>query len=257
MWGLLSVYRIACLWVPEEDDVVAIEGITFDFWRTLFTNSGAEERRALRAEALAKTAGVSVDAAHEAVNDALHKFLMVHVKEQRTLRPEDALPMVEDSLGVMLADSDRVELADAFATAILVHPPELIEGAVEAVAAAAERFPVALISDSGVSPGTSLEVLLERHGLREFFTSLVFSDVVGVSKPQSAMYHKAAYDLGVPVKSLLHLGDLEPTDIAGALNVGARAALFAGDNKRFIDKTRAHFTFHSWAEFVDALPDIA
>lgn len=232
------------------------QAITFDFWRTLFRNTGAEERRQIRAEALASASGVSVDAARAAVDEALQTFLMVHVKEQRTLQPEDAIPLVEKSLGIQFDASTSAALSVAFATAILEHPPDLVEGAMEAVAAAAERVPIALLSDSGVSPGSSLEELLRRHGLLVHFRSLVFSGDVGVSKPQSAMYHEAARSLGVPVKALFHIGDLEPTDIRGALNVGARAALFAGDNRRFIDKTSAHFTFTSWQSFIDRLPRI-
>lgn len=232
------------------------QAITFDFWRTLFRNTGAEERRQIRAEALARVSGVSVGAARDAMDEAMRRFLMVHINEQRTLRPEDAIPLVEKSLGVQFDASTGEELSVAFATAILEHPPDLVEGALEAVAAAAERAPIALLSDSGVSPGSSLEELLRRHGFLGHFKSLVFSEDVGVSKPQSAMYRKAAHDLGVPVEALFHIGDLEPTDIRGALNVGAKAGLFAGDNRRFIDKTSAHFTFTSWRSFVDQLPRI-
>lgn len=241
----------------REANRLKTQAITFDFWRTLFRNNGAEERRQLRAEALASASGASIDDARKAIDDALHAFLMVHVKEQRTLQPEDAIPMVETSLGVEFDASTREALSVAFATAILEHPPDLIEGALEAVAAAAQRVPVALLSDSGVSPGSSLEELLRRHDFLDHFTSLVFSGDVGVAKPQSAMYRKAAHDLGVPVEALFHIGDLEPTDIRGALNVGAKAGLFAGDNRRFIDNTSAHFTFMTWQGFVDQLPSIA
>ena len=54
----------------------------------------------------------------------------------------------------------------------------------------------------------------------------------------------------------MHIGDLEPTDVAGAKNVGAASALFAGDNDRFLGKTTADYTFTRWREFIIALPDI-
>ena len=54
---------------------------------------------------------------------------------------------------------------------------------------------------------------------------------------------------------VLHVGDLEPTDIRGALDFGARAALFAGDNERFIGATQADYTFTTWEEFVHRLPE--
>ena len=85
---------------------------------------------------------------------------------------------------------------------------------------------------------------------------MVFSDVVGVSKPHCAMYEQASAGLDTELEALLHIGDLEPTDVVGALNVGARAALFAGDNDRFLGNTKAHYTFTSWQEFVDRLEKI-
>ncbi len=67
------------------------------------------------------------------------------------------------------------------------------------------------------------------------------------------MYEAAAAGLGCRADELLHIGDLEPTDIVGAHGVGARAGLFAGDNTRFAESTSAHHTFHSWREYADQI----
>jgi len=61
----------------------------------------------------------------------------------------------------------------------------------------------------------------------------------------------------VGAEELLHIGDLEPTDVAGAIAVGARAALFGGDNDRYVGATQAHYTYTSWAEFIERLPELA
>ena len=71
------------------------------------------------------------------------------------------------------------------------------------------------------------------------------------------MYHDAASQLSVSAKELLHIGDLEPTDVAGALTVGAQAGLFAGDNDRFLGKTKAQYTFTRWEDFLAILPALA
>ena len=88
------------------------------------------------------------------------------------------------------------------------------------------------------------------------FATTVFSDEVGVAKPQAMVFETAARGLGVNTEELLHIGDLEPTDIEGAKAVGATAILFAGDNARYVHKTRADYTFLSWRAFLDALPEI-
>ena len=149
------------------------------------------------------------------------------------------------------------ELTTLFATAILAYPPQPIEGALEAVRAAAQRGPVGLISDTGVSPGSSLRHLMSRFGFARYFSTLTFSDEVGVSKPQRPMFEITAQRLGVDPADLFHIGDLDHTDIAGAKGVGAKAALFTGDNTSSLgNHHHADYIFRSWREFLETLPSI-
>ncbi len=237
-----------------------VRAITFDFWRTLFCDDGKSDhnrhRHQLRIDALCEATGVGAERAKAVLTEVQREFLRVHIEEQRTLVPSDAIPLAADALGVSISAEAGEEVAEVFGTAILDHPPQAIEGALEAVRAAAECVDVGLISDTGMSPGSSLEVILERHGIRDCFKVLSFSDIVGVAKPQAAMYEHAALALEVAPAELLHIGDLEPTDIRGALDFGAQAALFAGDNDRFEGATEEHHTFTNWTQFIGALPSL-
>ena len=177
--------------------------------------------------------------------------MRTHVHEQRTLVPEDAVAMLAAELGLALDAALAIKLANALENATLEYRPTPIEGALEAVQAAAAQVPIGLISDTGLATGRVIRKLLEDAGFDGVFTSYTFSDEMGVSKPQAVMYNDAASKLMVPVESLLHIGDLEPTDITGALAVGARAILFAGDNDRFLNNTKAGQTLTEWAGFSD------
>lgn len=232
-----------------------IEAITFDFWRTLFfAKAGSRERFDARVRIIAEATGLSVETVEPAFKHVSDEFLRVHITEQRTPHPREAIPMLRERLGREFDDDAGEALADAIAGVFLAHPPEAIPGALDAVRAAAERLPVALISDTGMTPGAQIRSLLEREGFAEHFSGFAFSDEVGVAKPQAGIFHRAANLVGVAPEAILHIGDLEPTDVAGAINVGARAALFAGDNQRYIEKTRASHVFESWSAFSDALP---
>lgn len=235
-----------------------IRAITFDFWQTLFREDGhMDARKQRRIRAFAKATGVDESLAAEAHTAATDEFLRVHMEEQRNLGPRDGVRLMAAHCGVEVDEETAAELARVFATSILEHPPVPIDGALESVRAAAAKFPVALVCDSGMSPGSSLRVLLERHGFTPHFTTLAFSDEVGVSKPQAAMFETAAEGVGVTPEALLHIGDLEPTDIAGALGVGAKAALFAGANPKYLEGTKAHYAFTHWHEFLRVLPELA
>ncbi len=235
---------------------MSVCAISFDFWRTLFRDANGVERQALRIKALIEATGLPEPRLNEALRVTWGRFNQHHVERQQTLGPDDAVRITLEQLGIDLPAATRESLAEAFATAILDYPPEPIEGALEAVQAAAARVPVGVISDSGVSPGSCLRVLLKRGGFLPFITALAFSDEVGVAKPQRPMFEACAQGLGVPLSGLLHIGDLETTDIAGARAVGARAALFTGDTPGVSTDTLAHYTFSRWSDFITALPDI-
>jgi putative hydrolase of the HAD superfamily len=235
---------------------VAIKAITFDFWRTLFRENERDDRTRVRIDAFIEATGAPEDDVLSAFEKTWGQFLQHHVKKQQTLRPEDAVRITADELNITLDEDVFASLTEIFGSAILQFPPVPIDDALAAVQHAASFVPVGIISDSGVSPGTSLRKLLINHGFTRCLSKLVFSDEVGVAKPQAAMYHEAARGLGVQTSELLHIGDLQPTDIIGAQKVGATAGLFAGDNARFYDNTTAEYSFRSWREFIDRIPEL-
>jgi len=234
-----------------------VRAITFDFWMTLFRERDRELRHQYRVDAFCRATGAPPEETARALQEAHDEFFRVHVAEQRTLGPECAVAMAAAALGVTIAPDTAGELAEIFGTAIHVYPPEPIEGALEAVKAAAARGPIGLISDSGMSPGTSLSKLLDDYGFTPYFSVLTFSDEMGVAKPQAPMFERTAAAMGVAPSEILHIGDLEPTDIAGVHAVGGIGALFAGANPRFAENTSAEYVLHQWSEFppvLDALP---
>lgn len=236
---------------------MAIKAITFDFWCTLFRDANSEPRQRMRIQAFAEAAGMPVTDIERALRLVWAEFSRCHRQDQRTLGPDDAVRLTAGQLGIELAPDVVDRLAVAFATAILRYPPEPIEGALDAVQAASFRWPVGLISDSGVSPGTSLRVLLDRHGFSNWFDTMTFSDELGVSKPQARMFESTAERLGVAPHEILHIGDLEHTDIVGIRAVGGRAALFRGCDNNVRKETKADYTLQTWEDFLDLVPELA
>jgi putative hydrolase of the HAD superfamily len=235
---------------------MAIRAITFDFWMTLFEEHNRAERHQVRVDAFSDATGAPRDQVDTALESAHAEFFRVHVSEQRTLAPIDAVRMLCNTLDLKMAPASADEMATVFGTAIFNHPPIPIRDALAAVRAASEHVPIAIISDSGMSPGTSLRRLLDEAGFTPYFTALTFSDEVGVAKPQAQMFEQTAAALNVAPSELLHLGDLEPTDIKGVQSLGGKAGLFAGANDRFAENTKAEHTFYQWREFIDVLPEL-
>ena len=238
-----------------------IRAITFDFWNTLFVDANGEARQKIRIDALAEATGVPPDHAAEALRQVWSEFDRSHRHDHKTLRPEDAVRISTELLGVTVDERTAVHLAEVFATAILIHSPAVIDNALEAVVAASERIGngrarIGLISDSGVSPGSSLRQLLDRHDFTQHFAAMAFSDEVGVAKPEFAMFERAASQLEVAPCEILHIGDTETTDVAGIKDAGGTGVLFCAVAGAPKDPSRADYVFRTWREFIDALPDM-
>jgi putative hydrolase of the HAD superfamily len=235
---------------------MTIRAITFDLWRTLLRDDNSESRRRMRFEAFSRATGVPVDEMWPAWDVALEEWGRRHRDEQRTLDAHGFVAVLEKSLEVTVPPESMPAVIEAFQTAVLEHPPEAVDGAREALEAAASRFPLGLISDTGNSPGWVLRQLLERYGFLKYFTVTVFSDEEKTCKPRPEIFEAAARGLSVAVGEILHVGDLEFSDIAGAQALGAKAALFAGVNEQFLHSTRADYVFTSWRDFLDLLPSL-
>jgi HAD superfamily hydrolase (TIGR01549 family) len=235
---------------------MTIRAITFDFWGTLFRDAHGTERHGLRVKALTDATHISEKDADETLKEIMAYFLQMHIETQHTLTPRDAVHLACNKFDICLEENTVNEIAHIFGTAILTHPPEPIVDALAAVQSSAERVPVAIISDTGFSPGKKLSVLLEREGFLSCFSALTFSDETGVAKPQRFMFESTAEKLGVAPHELMHIGDLEPTDIVGAHQVNSVAGLFTAVNNRYADTTRADYILPSWSHFLELLPEL-
>lgn len=106
---------------------------------------------------------------------------------------------------------------------LTTFPPPLLPGAAEGIRALASRFKLAIVSDTGFASGRAQDRLLAQDGLLQYFTATIYSMDVGHSKPRPEPFHRALEELGASPHEAVHVGDIERTDIAGALAVGMRA----------------------------------
>jgi FMN phosphatase YigB (HAD superfamily) len=97
------------------------------------------------------------------------------------------------------------------------------EGAVDAVAAAAERGPVGICSNCSV-PELVPRALLRSEIDRDAFDAIVTSADCGWRKPDARIFENVATALDTDLADLVHVGDDPRTD-GGADDAGARAVL--------------------------------
>jgi FMN hydrolase / 5-amino-6-(5-phospho-D-ribitylamino)uracil phosphatase len=106
---------------------------------------------------------------------------------------------------------------------LVSFPPALLPGAAEAIRALALRFKLGIVSDTGFASGQAQNRLLQQDGLLQYFSATIYSMDVGHSKPRPEPFRRALAELGISAADAIHVGDIERTDVEGALAVGMRA----------------------------------
>ena len=232
-----------------------LRAVTFDFWSTLFADPHGREREALRATVLADAlaaAGlrVSDQALEEGLRAAWDHFDAVWLGEHRTPSCAELVDAILSSLRVHLPDDQLPPLVERFERLILELPPEPMPGAVYTLPQIAARFRLAIICDTGYSPGAVLRQLLERYDMLSHFEYTYFYNEHGISKPDTRVFVHVLEELGVRPAEAAHVGDIQRTDIAGAQAAGMSAVHFVGANNADV----AHSTGDVMVSHFEELP---
>ena len=123
------------------------------------------------------------------------------------------------------------QLCNEFESISLTLPPQLLPGAVETLEELASQYRLGLICDTGLTPGRILRQLMQRDGLTSKFARLTFSDELGTTKPHRQNFLYTLSFLDASPEEAVHVGDLAPTDVAGALGAGMQAILCRADGQ--------------------------
>lgn len=206
--------------------------VTLDYWDTLYEGGPLPERveyhREVLGALLAEVGRPALTPEEFAAARAASGELAVRWwrDEQRGFSPEDVLRATLRHIGIERPDGcDLVARAVARGEEALDrHPPALLPGAAETVRALADAgVRLAVISDTGFTSGAAQNRVLARDGLLAHFDATVYSDECGHAKPRPEPYRLALEALRVAPADALHVGDLEETDVKGALALGMRA----------------------------------
>ncbi|MGX5556814.1 HAD family hydrolase [Bacillus cereus] len=207
-----------------------IKAITFDLWDTIYQDEekGDEARKKQRfrlIQAAIKEDGYSFDdeKLQEAVVIAAEKSHEIWYKKHKTPTAQERLDMITSHLNIEMDNETIKKLAVSIENVGYEISPPLFEKSKYTIDSLAKRFPLALISDTGLTSGRVLREVLKRDGLLPYFKVLTFSDEIGVSKPSEKIFHSTLEALGVNVSEALHVGDNFQKDVTGALLVGMQA----------------------------------
>jgi len=236
-----------------------IRAVTFDFWDTLFPSLGRDGGRTpadYRVEILqdflaARGKKLPVNRLREA-HDRAEQRLFDHWRtDLRYSGPETAVQDMAESLGIGFTGPDADELIELFQMTSQVPRIVPFDGVARLLTQMAREYRLGIVSDVWLTPGSVLRQILRGQGLLELFKATVFSDETRYLKPHERQFDAAVQVLGAERAEVVHIGDSERRDAAGAADFGLRSLLLAWDGKA--DGSRADRVIFDIREAHDAV----
>lgn len=216
---------------------VRITAVTFDVWETLIRDqpqpSGSRAQlRAARMSAVLRRHGLSVgeSQARETYSALLarlesetwSKYMDIGTREQLSI----FLSLLSPQMAALADEEMLAELDEAYTSPIFDYPPALAPGAERALEAVRQKgLRLAVVCNTGVTPGRDIRKLLDGYGVLKCFHAVVFSDEERLRKPRPEIFERALARLGAIPAAAVHIGDDATSDIAGAKGAGMKAIM--------------------------------
>jgi len=214
-------------------DKACFKAATFDLWETLlFERDGANAiRTAARCKNLTKTlnklgVNVSVDQVNLALNETINSLLKIWDQNKDVTHLDQLRYVVKFASNgkVKLKEEWIPELSPVYTSPIFEVPPYVNPDALKFLQWLKNQNKcIGLICNTGLTPGFGLQRFLLKEGIAEFFDLMIFSDEVGIRKPDPKIFRLTAWKLKTKPCETVHIGDNLKTDVWGAKNAGFKA----------------------------------
>jgi len=207
-----------------------LRAITIDLWETIIEpGEGYLERvtevRARDTALCLRRLGFDVLAADvKAALSELYRALRGVWRSHKDLSSRDKMRALAGILDVPATPAVMQALSYGVEEATLRAPPRLASEAREVLAELKGMgVQLALVSNTGLTPGRVMSRLLESYGVLEYFEAVVYSDEVGERKPSASVFMLALTRLGARPREAAHVGDDPYSDVYGAKEAGMLA----------------------------------
>lgn len=247
---------------------MSVRAITVDFWGTLLFDPPSSDnrykaRRLRDFENILAGAGVRVsssalDRAYEASAVYLSRIWAKHRDVPVADHVRAILGGVASGLPARLPPDVLAALVDAYSRPALLVPPAVDDGALKALSVLREEgYTLAVVSNTMRTPGATLRKILEGFGLLRCFAHTVFSDEVGVRKPDPAIFLGALQAVGGDPSTAIHVGDDGMLDVGGARAAGMRVIQVTSASLKALGGRRPDAVIPSLIGLPDAVARLA
>lgn len=212
-----------------------IKLITFDLWNTIVSGKNSKKHFQYRVERIKDiAAGNNTDISDESIEKGLDAAWAYFMEEwdKRVYTPTAKAMMNVFFKSAEIEPSPELSecLISFMEDSLLDIDNSPVDGVNALIEELNDKYILAIVSDTGYTPGRNLRILLKHIGLFRYFSFFAFSDEIGVSKPDRRIFEYVLNYAGIMPDESLHIGDLLRTDIEGANNSGMKSVHFHREN---------------------------
>ena len=228
-----------------------ITAVTFDLWQTLLLDN----RELGSARAMVRLEGTQ-----QVLNRFGETYELEHIRQAYRACYQHCRLIREDGLDISFQEQVEVfvnnisdglverldsesfpgsfpgpfnEIARVYADSFLTHPPTLHAQALTVLKdVKAMGLCIGLISNTGMTPGTTFRTFLDQHGMLSYFDALTFSDEVKLAKPNDEIFLMTLRAMGASPSETVHVGDHVINDVVGAKRLGMKTIWITGFYER-------------------------
>lgn len=209
-----------------------LKAITFDFWDTLYKAPDSMSMSSRRMAVFAKTLqAIGHAAKEETIRQAFYDCWQYANKYQiecgLDITPRGHVEFILAQLDLNLAQENWQRVYDAYTSILIDFPPQVNDGVQETLPRLAEKYKLAVICNTGVTPGIMLREIMKTDDIFRYFAFAVFSDEVLWAKPNVKIFNYTLEKLQVNNSEAAHIGDNSSTDVIGAKRAGMTAIWLA------------------------------
>ncbi len=203
--------------------------VSFDIWGTLFRSN--PEYRQLQRELIYDAIGYpgELSELRLLVREVYAELDREIEQHGRHFGMEGRISRLVQRAGLAMPSADTmVALKYELSKVHVAHPPLLIEPQLPEIFAGLHHSgtELAVISNTNMTDGVIVHNALVHHGLAQYLDYELYSDELGLCKPDRRNFDDLVQRSGFAPASITHIGDNPVADRQGALDAGFGAILY-------------------------------
>ena len=213
-----------------------LPAVTFDLWNTLLWDQTYTQMPEFLAGGMGDilaAEGIFIDKEKLAavVSDCRDLVMSRQVDEGLEFIPEEQLAWILGRMDMRIPGWLANKLLNYYTTVRPGGRVNVMKGARDVLEELSKKYPLAVICNTGRTPGRVVRGLLSATDISCYLQVLTFSDEERIAKPNPDIFIRTLKKMGAETRGSAHIGDDPRTDLKGAYSVGMYPIWFNAKKK--------------------------